>query len=52
MNSFAPTFVFAASPYCNAAPLVDRLEAVDRRVRLLFDHPAQLARPSGTEAST
>lgn len=43
MNSSATTLVFAASPYCNAAPLVDRLQAVDRRVRMLFDHPARLS---------
>jgi demethylmenaquinone methyltransferase/2-methoxy-6-polyprenyl-1,4-benzoquinol methylase len=40
--STPPTLVFAASPYCNAAPLVDRLPAVDSRVRMLFGHPAQL----------
>ncbi len=44
MQPSATTLVFAASPYCNAAPLADCLQAVDPRVRLLFDHPAQLAR--------
>ena len=43
MKDSATTLVFAASPYCNAAPLVDRLQAVDRRVRILFDHPSQLS---------
>ena len=42
MTSFTSTLVFAASPYCNAVPLVDRLMAVDPRVRMLFDHPSRL----------
>ncbi|MEI7900143.1 MAG: menaquinone biosynthesis protein [bacterium] len=43
MRVSATTLVFAASPYCNAAPLVDRLQAVDGRVRIRFEHPAQLS---------
>lgn len=43
MTDSATPLVFAASPYCNAAPLVDCLQAVDRRVRIRFDHPSLLS---------
>ncbi len=42
VNLPSQQFVFAASSYSNAAPLVECLEAVDRRVRVLFDHPSRL----------
>jgi predicted solute-binding protein len=35
-------FTFAGAPYSNSAPLVDRLQAVDPRVRVIHDHPANL----------
>ena len=35
-------FVFAGAPYSNSAPLVDKLTAVDPRVRVMNDHPANL----------
>ena len=35
-------FVFAGAPYSNSAPLVEMLTAVDPRVRVINDHPANL----------
>ncbi len=35
-------FIFAGAPYSNSAPLVDKLNEVDSRVRLINDHPANL----------
>jgi chorismate dehydratase len=35
-------FVFAGAPYSNSAPLVDKLEETDPRVRVINDHPANL----------
>lgn len=35
--------VFAGAPYSNSAPLVEKLESVDPRVRVVHDHPANLA---------
>ena len=37
-------FIFAGAPYSNSAPLVDKLVEVDPRVRVINDHPANLAR--------
>ena len=37
-------FIFAGAPYSNSAPLVDKLESVDSRVRVINDHPAGLVR--------
>lgn len=37
-------FIFAGAPYSNSAPLVDQLEAIDPRVRVINDHPANLVR--------
>ncbi len=37
-------FIFAGAPYSNSAPLVDQLTAVDSRVRVINDHPANLVR--------
>ncbi len=37
-------FIFAGAPYSNSAPLVDKLIEVDTRVRVMNDHPANLAR--------
>ncbi len=34
--------IFAGAPYSNSAPLVDRLESVDPRVRVINDHPSRL----------
>ncbi len=34
--------VFAGAPYSNSAPLVEKLEEVDPRVRVMNDHPANL----------
>ena len=34
--------VFAGAPYSNSAPLVERLTAVDERVRVISDHPSML----------
>ena len=34
--------IFAGAPYSNSAPLVDHLTAVDSRVRVINDHPANL----------
>lgn len=36
------SFVFAGAPYSNSAPLVEKLEEVDPRVRVMNDHPANL----------
>ena len=35
-------FIFAGAPYSNSAPLVEMLTAVDSRVRVINDHPANL----------
>ena len=35
-------FVFAGAPYSNSAPLIEKLTAVDSRVRIIHDHPANL----------
>ncbi|MBN2164344.1 MAG: menaquinone biosynthesis protein [Pontiellaceae bacterium] len=37
-------FIFAASRYSNSAPLVDKLTAVDSRVRVINDFPANIIR--------
>lgn len=34
--------IFAGAPYSNSAPLVERLAAVDARVRVISDHPSRL----------
>ena len=50
MKPLSQEFVFAASSYSNAAPLVECLEAVDRRVRVVFDYPSRL--PAALENRT
>ena len=37
-------FIFAGAPYSNSAPLVDKLEETDARVRVINDHPSSLVR--------
>jgi len=37
-------YLFAASPYSNSAPLVDKLTEVDPRVKVVNGHPANLVR--------
>ena len=44
MSNSTVQFVFAGAPYSNSAPLVDKLVEVDPRVRVINDHPANLAR--------
>jgi len=44
MMNMNDEIVFAGAPYSNSAPLVEKLTAVDPRVRVMHDHPAGLVR--------